>query len=65
MTENEFMARDCALLIEINEERQICINAERQILDANMRMQKLNKERLALRQEYARNKYPKGGQHHD
>lgn len=65
MTEHEFLARDAALLIEINEEREVCITAERLILDANMRMQKLNKERLALRQEYARNKYPKGGQHHD
>lgn len=62
MTEHEFLARDAALLIEINEEREICINAERQILDANMRMQKLNKERIVLRQQYAREK---GGQHHD
>ena len=62
MTEHEFLARDCALLIEIEEERQICINAERQTLDANMRMQKLNKERIVLRQQYAREK---GGQHHD
>ena len=62
MSEQEFLARDAALLIEINEERQICINAERQILDANMRMQKLNKERIVLRQQYAREK---GGQHHD
>ena len=62
MTEQEFLARDCALLIEISEERGICINAERQILDANMRMQKLNKERIVLRQQYAREK---GGQHHD
>lgn len=62
MTEQEFLARDAALLIEINEERDICINAERQILDANMRMQKLNKERIVLRQQYAREK---GGQHHD
>lgn len=62
MTEQEFLAHDAALLIEINEEREICINAERQILDANMRMQKLNKERIVLRQQYAREK---GGQHHD
>ena len=62
MTEQEFLARDAALLIEINEERDICINAERMILDANMRMQKLNKERIVLRQQYAREK---GGQHHD
>ena len=62
MSEQEFLARDAALLIEINEERETCINAERQILSANMRMQKLNKERIVLRQQYAQEK---GGQHHD
>lgn len=56
MTEQDFLAHDAALRIEINEERLICINAERQILDANIRMHKLYNERIALRQEYAKSK---------
>lgn len=56
MTEQEFLARDAALLIELHEERRICIEAQKQIYEANVRMQELNKERIVLRQKYVKEK---------
>ena len=63
MSEQEFMARDAALLIEINEERGVCVEAQKKIMEANVRMIKLNNERIALKQAYVKSKF--GEQNHD
>lgn len=63
MSEQEYYARDLALCVAINEAHGKCIAAEREIFAANIEMQKLNKERVALRQEFLN--YKLGGQHHD
>ena len=63
MTEQEFLARDAALLLEEQDERKICVVAQAQILDANRRMNAINAERIKLRQEYSRTK--QGGQNND
>lgn len=63
MSEQEYNARDLALCIEINEAHNKCIAAERELFAANIEMQKLNKERIVLRQCYL--KHNQGGQSYD
>lgn len=63
MSKQEFAARDLALCIELNEERKLCTTAQKEIWQANVRMQDLYKQRMMLRQEYYNSK--QGGQNND
>ena len=63
MSEQEYYARDLALMVEINEYRKQCDAAHYTIYDANIHITQLELERVKLRQEYAVLKH--GGQNND
>ena len=73
MTEQEFLARDAALLIEINEKQKNIESAYQTLWAANVDITQLQAERIKLRHVYERRNIPlrqikkskQGGQHHD
>lgn len=73
MSEQEFLARDAALLIEINEKQKNIESAYQTLWAANVDITKLQAERIKLRHVYERRNIPLrqiknrnlGGQNHD
>ena len=63
MSEQEFLARDLALRIEINEKQSAIEQAYQTIWGANVDITHLQAERIKLRQQYYKSK--QGGQNND
>lgn len=58
MTEQEFLARDLALRIEINEKQSAIEQAYQILWSANVDITQLQAERIKLRQMYERKNIP-------
>lgn len=63
MSEQEFLARDLALRIEINEKQSAIEQAYQTLWSANVDITHLQAERIKLRQRYYKSK--QGGQNND